>query len=173
MKPKLELKVDIALNEMLKKFPGGENFFVANNGHIREKNFQQRSYQNNFNSNYQSKATHHTHQTPQTPYPAHQPANHQANNPHQTYSRPPPSNSTTFPTYSMSYPAPPRVSIPTLPGMFPGPSHYNPFDAPSCKFSFHVLIILIHYAIPAPCPHVQCPLHIYWRPTVQPPSEPQ
>ena len=39
MKPKLELKVDIALNEMLKKFPGGENFFVANNGHIREKNF--------------------------------------------------------------------------------------------------------------------------------------
>ena len=43
--------------------------------------------------------------------------NHQANNPHQTYSRPPPSNSTTFPTYSMSCPAPPRVSIPTLPGM--------------------------------------------------------
>ena len=134
MKPRLELKVDIALNEMLKKFPGGENFFVANNGHIREKNFQQRSYQNNFNSNYQSKATHHTHQTPQTPYPAHQPANHQANNPHQTYSRPPPSNSTTFPTYSMSCPAPPRVSIPTLPGMFPGPSHYNPLMHPVASF---------------------------------------
>ena len=50
MKDRLELKMDIALNDMLRKFPGGENYFVANNGHIREKNAQQKAYQNSFSS---------------------------------------------------------------------------------------------------------------------------
>ena len=50
MKPRVELKVDIALNEMLKRLPGGDNFYIANNGHIREKNHQQRSFQNSFHS---------------------------------------------------------------------------------------------------------------------------
>ena len=52
MKPRVELKFDIALNEILKRIPGGENCFIANNGHIREKNPNQRnSYQNPMNSN--------------------------------------------------------------------------------------------------------------------------
>ena len=46
MKSKAELKMDIALNQMLKKLPGGENFYIANNGHIREKTPQQKFYQN-------------------------------------------------------------------------------------------------------------------------------
>ena len=50
MKARMELKMDIALNDMLKKFPGGENFYIANNGHIREKTSQQRAYQNRFSS---------------------------------------------------------------------------------------------------------------------------
>ena len=50
MKTQQELKTDIALNEMLRKFPGGENYYVANNGHIREKTSQQRVFQHNFQS---------------------------------------------------------------------------------------------------------------------------
>jgi hypothetical protein len=41
MKSRLELKVDIALNDILKKVPGGEQFYIANNGHLREKNHNQ------------------------------------------------------------------------------------------------------------------------------------
>ena len=51
MKPRVELKFDIALNEILKRIPGGENCYIANNGHIREKNPNQRNYQNPLNSN--------------------------------------------------------------------------------------------------------------------------
>ena len=36
--------MDIAMNEMLKKLPGGENFYIANNGHIREKTAHQMSF---------------------------------------------------------------------------------------------------------------------------------
>ena len=50
MKDRLELKMDIALNDMLRKFPGGENYYVANNGHIREKSAQQKAYQNSFSN---------------------------------------------------------------------------------------------------------------------------
>ena len=35
MKTQQELKTDIALNEMLKKFPGVENFYVANKKKIQ------------------------------------------------------------------------------------------------------------------------------------------
>ena len=48
MKSKQELKMDIAMNEMLRKLPGGENLYIANNGHIREKTAQQISFQNSF-----------------------------------------------------------------------------------------------------------------------------
>ena len=51
MKSRLELKVDIALNEILKKMPGGEQCYVANNGHIREKNHRQSSSRSFFNPN--------------------------------------------------------------------------------------------------------------------------
>ena len=44
MKERSDLKLDIALNEMLRRIPGSENCYVANNGHIREKNFNQRTY---------------------------------------------------------------------------------------------------------------------------------
>ena len=37
--------MDITMNEMLKKLPGGENLYIANNGHIREKTAQQLSFQ--------------------------------------------------------------------------------------------------------------------------------
>ena len=45
MKSRQEMKMDIAMNEMLKKLPGGENLYIANNGHIREKTAQQMSFQ--------------------------------------------------------------------------------------------------------------------------------
>ena len=48
MKSQQELKMDIAMNEMLRKLPGGENLYIANNGHIREKTHQQRFSQNSF-----------------------------------------------------------------------------------------------------------------------------
>ena len=48
MKSQQELKMDIAMNEMLRKLPGGENLYIANNGHIREKTHQQRSFKNSF-----------------------------------------------------------------------------------------------------------------------------
>ena len=51
MKERHELKTDIALGEMLKMMPGGENFYIANNGHIREKNNHQRRNQHNLNAN--------------------------------------------------------------------------------------------------------------------------
>ena len=50
MKSKQELKMDIAMNEMLRKLPGGENLYIANNGHIREKTANQMSFQNSFRS---------------------------------------------------------------------------------------------------------------------------
>ena len=53
MKERHELKTDIALGEMLKMMPGGENFYIANNGHIREKNNHQRRNQHNLNANLQ------------------------------------------------------------------------------------------------------------------------
>jgi len=53
MKERHELKVDIALNQMLKLIPGGENLYIANNGNLREKNVQQRNHQNNLNANFQ------------------------------------------------------------------------------------------------------------------------
>ena len=56
MKSKVELKMDIALNQILKKLPGGDNFYIANNGQIREKTPQQRAYQNSFS--FQAR-THH------------------------------------------------------------------------------------------------------------------
>ena len=45
MKSRQELKMDIAMNEMLKKLPGGENLYMANNGHIREKTAHQMAFQ--------------------------------------------------------------------------------------------------------------------------------
>ena len=51
MKSRLELKVDIALNEMLKKVCGGDQCFVANNGHIRERNHNQTQNSYRFSSN--------------------------------------------------------------------------------------------------------------------------
>ena len=45
MKSRQEMKMDIAMNEMLKKLPGGENLYIANNGHIREKTAHQMSFQ--------------------------------------------------------------------------------------------------------------------------------
>ena len=53
MKERNELKVDIALNQMLKLIPGGQNLYIANNGHLREKNVQQRNHHNNMNANLQ------------------------------------------------------------------------------------------------------------------------
>ena len=37
MKQHSELKMDIALNELLRRMPGGENYFIASSGHIRHK----------------------------------------------------------------------------------------------------------------------------------------
>ena len=48
MKSQQELRMDIAVNEILKKLPGGENLYIANNGHIREKTPQQMAYRNSF-----------------------------------------------------------------------------------------------------------------------------
>ena len=37
MKQHTELKMDIALNELLRRMPGGENYFIASSGHIKLK----------------------------------------------------------------------------------------------------------------------------------------
>jgi len=51
MKQRSELKMDIALNEILKRIPGSENCFIANNGQIREKAPNQRNTHFNQNPN--------------------------------------------------------------------------------------------------------------------------
>ena len=137
MKPRLELKVDIALSEMLKKFPGGENFYVANNGHIREKNVQQRTYQNTFNRNplpNQTPLRTQTCQVNQQPRPQ-QPTLGAI--PKQPFTVPPPqsippplANPITFPTWSM----PLLASIPgNAPHMFTGASQFNPLLTPRAQ----------------------------------------
>ena len=113
MKSRLELKIDIALGDILKKFPGGENYYVANNGHIREKTEQQRSYQNNFRG-----------QLPPNLYT--QTAQPRPLNP--PYSYPPPQLPTHVPAYTIPMVAVPQptasktATLPSDPFMFGGPS---------------------------------------------------
>jgi len=110
MKDRLELKMDIALNDMLRKFPGGENYFVANNGHIREKTAQQKAYQNSFSNRVPprpvSTSTNLIPPYHSAPYPNPGPTSSQ-------FSRPPPPLPVTFPTYTMTsqaLPFPPPVT---------------------------------------------------------------
>ena len=129
MKPRLELKVDIALSEMLKKFPGGENFYVANNGHIREKNVrQQRTHQNTFSRNPQHNQSFPTvNPITQTFQTNQQPHNQQPTLgaiPKQPFSMPPPTNPITFPTWSMQ---------PLAPHMFTSTSQFNPLLTSSAQ----------------------------------------
>ena len=55
MKSQQELKMDIAVNEILRKLPGGENLYIANNGHIREKTPQQMAYKNSLQNRIPSR----------------------------------------------------------------------------------------------------------------------
>ena len=125
MKSRLELKIDIALGDILKKFPGGENYYVANNGHIREKSEQQRSYQNNFRG-----------QLPPNFYT--QTAQSRPLNP--PYSYPPPQLPThvpAYPTPMLTVPQPTTSMTTTLPSdpfMFGGPSSLStPLIPVSCS----------------------------------------
>ena len=40
MKSRTELKMDRALNELLKKMPNCENFYFSNNGQLKQKNYE-------------------------------------------------------------------------------------------------------------------------------------
>ena len=122
MKTRHELKVDIALNQMLKKFPGGENFYIANNGHIREKTPHQRAYQNSFQSRIPALPV----STPANLLPPNQHTG--PYKPTSQFSVPPPTHPVTLPTYTMAnqsltFPPPPAWS--SGPFMFSGPSQPN------------------------------------------------
>ena len=88
-----ELKMNIALNEILRRIPGSENCYVANNGHIREKNPNQRYINQNPNTNQFH------------PNPNHGPRNPPYHNP-SYHSQPRPTNQ------SQGYPFPARNPAP-------------------------------------------------------------
>ena len=114
MKSKAELKMDIALNQMLKKLPGGENLYIANNGHIREKTPQQKAYQNSF----------------QTRVPHRPPQSLRAGFSMPQYSMPPPNYHAPQPAQTRDYtPLPPPAAVYQSSLYPPTVSHQN--------FAFH------------------------------------
>ena len=133
---------------MLKKFPGGENFYIANNGHIREKTFQQRAYQNRFPSTLK-----HTLPGPAVPQP--QASSMPSFNPPQgvtlpptmtlppalpqQFSRPPPAMTThpmTLPYRSGGQPSVLTSASTSIPYMFPGTQYQPVPPQPTVPFIF-------------------------------------
>ena len=111
MKQRSELKMDIALNEILKRIPGSENCFISNNGQIREKANNQRNPHFNQNPNLNH-----------LPY-------HQAYPAFNQNQRPPPQ--------SLSMPMPRAPILPLLPRLPPA-STGIPFQFPAPVTNYNV-----------------------------------
>jgi hypothetical protein len=121
MKQRSELKMDIALNEILKRIPGSENCFISNNGQIREKANNQRNPHFNQNPNLNHLPYHQAYQYP-------------AFNQNQ---RPPPQ--------SLSMPKPRAPVLPLLPRL-PSASTAIPFQftAPVTNYNVHLPSLAPH-----------------------------
>jgi hypothetical protein len=98
-----ELKMNIALNEILRRIPGSENCYIANNGHVREKTHNQR-FGNNQNQNTSQFIPNHL-----NPNHGHRNPSNYPNN--QYYPRLPPTNQSRGFPFPARAPAPPATGF--------------------------------------------------------------